>query len=302
MTSDDTVPVTDAPAASIPAASTPAASDDAPADKIYKLPSSAGQMATVFMTQMRLYAKGKLVWALIFFTMLIPILAYSGMAETILGFFGMLASTSYLLILLTILLPTIPATVAGKLMSSEFRNRTVYLIFPLPVSRTSFYIGKFLAALVLCVGIFSLAYGLAILAGSDLYGPSYPNDVLSSFIVVMAAVFAFTAMACGLSPYFKRGSAGLMIPLMTFLPIVLTLVLAVYVDAGSPLWDLKVLPPFSGYQALQMIDAGIGGALFGMVFEMIIGTYEMYAYLTASLVWGAAFLTLGLLRVRGKEL
>jgi len=297
MTSDDPVPVTDTPAADMPSVS-----DDAPVGKIYRLPSSAGQMATVFMTQMRLYAKGKLIWILIFFALLIPILAYSGMAETILEFLDMFASTSYLLILLPLLLVVIPATVGGRTMSSEFRNRTVYLIFPLPVSRTTFYIGKFLAALVLCVGIFALAYGGAVLAGSDLYGPSYPNDVLSSFIVCIAAVFAFVAMACGLSPYFKRGSAGMIISLMIFLPVILTMLLAVYVDADSALWNLKVLPPFSAYQALQMIDAGIGGPFFGMIFEMIVGTYEMYAYLAASALWGAAFLTLGLLRVRGKEL
>jgi len=293
MTSDDTAPVVDVK---------PAGPDDASADRIYNLPSQAGQIITVFTTQMRLYSKGKLTWILIFFALLIPILAYSGMAETILTSFEMYASTSYLLILLPLLLIVIPATVGGKIMSSEFRNRTVYLVFPLPISRTTFYIGKFLAALVLCVGIFALAYGFAILVGSDLYGPSYPNDVLSSFIVCIAAVFAFVAMACGLSPYFKRGSGGLIISLMLFLPMILTMLLAVYVDADSALWNLKVLPPFSGYQALQMIDAGIGGMFFGMIFEMIVGTYEMYAYLVASVLWGAAFLALGLMRVKGKEL
>jgi ABC-type transport system involved in multi-copper enzyme maturation permease subunit len=251
---------------------------------------------------MRLYSKGKLTWILIFFALLIPILAYSGMAETILTSFEMYASTSYLLILLPLLLIVIPATVGGKIMSSEFRNRTVYQIFPLPVSRTTFYIGKFLAALVLCIGIFSLAYGFAVVVSSNLYGPSYPNDVLSSFIVCMAAVFAFTAMACGLSPYFKRGSGGLIISLMIFLPIILTVLLFAFVGADSALWDLKVLPPFSAYQALQMLDSTVGGPLFGMMFEAIAGTYEMYAYVAASALWGTAFLALGLLRVKGKEL
>jgi len=277
-------------------------SDEAPRSKIYKLPSGAGQIVTVMMTQMRLYAKSKLVWILVFLALLIPILAYGGTAKDILDAFGMPASTAYLLILLPLFLPIIPAMIGGKVISSEFKNRTVYQIFPLPLSRTSFFIGKFLAAFILSVGIFSLAYGFAIFCGSNLYVPSYPNDVLNSFIVTIAGVFAFSAMACGLSPYFKRGSAGLIISTMIFLPMILVLLLAVYVeDPNSALWNLKVLPPFSGYQALQMIDAVVGGP-FSFILDEIVGTYDTYKYIAASVLWGALFLGIGLAKVKGKEL
>jgi len=277
-------------------------SDDAPRGKIYKLPSGTGQVATVMMGQMRLYAKSKLTWIFIFLALLIPILAYGGTAEGILDAFGMPASTSYLLILLPLFLPVIPAMIGGRVISSEFKNRTVYQIFPLPLSRTSFFFGKFLAAFVLSIGIFSLAYGFAIFCGSNLYAPSYPNDALNSFIVTITGVFAFSAMACGLSPYFKRGSAGLIIAIMIFLPMVLSILLEVYVpDKTDLLWNLKVLPPFSGYQALQMIDALVGGFLSSM-FDALVGTYDTYKYIVASVLWGALFLGIGLARVKGKEL
>jgi hypothetical protein len=110
-------------------------------------------------------------------------------------------------------------------------------------------------------------------------------------------------MAGGLSPYFKRGSAGLVIALMVFLPMLVAVLLEVYLgdEPENMLWNLKVLPPFSGYQALQMIDAGIGG-MFNFIFQNITGTFELPIYLAASMVWGALFLAIGLMRVKGKEL
>jgi ABC-type transport system involved in multi-copper enzyme maturation permease subunit len=198
---------------------------------------------------------------------------------------------------------------AGRILSSEFANRTAYLLYTLPVSRTVYYFGKFLAALVLSVGVFALAYAFAVICGSGLYGPSYPNDVFGSFVMCTAGVFALTAMAYGLSTYFKKGSTGLVVAIMIFLPIIVISMRALAGDMSlgrdviGSAWDpLMTLPPFTGYQSLYMIDNGIGGESLGSIYRVFVGSCSPLAYVAVSMVWGALFLILGMLNVKRKEL
>jgi ABC-type transport system involved in multi-copper enzyme maturation permease subunit len=266
----------------------------------YKLPSEINQLIAVFGAQMRLYSKSKVAILFIALAIMIPVLAYSGVAETIIRFFTMAPpSTSYLLALLPLMIVVIPAMMAGRILSSEFRNRTAYLLFTLPVSRATYYTGKFLAAFVLSTGVFALAYAFAVICGAGLYGPSYPNNVMGSFIVCISGVFALTAMSYGLSTCFKKGSTGLVIALMLFLPIILAMIIAVYdLDWGI----LKTLPPFTGYQSMNLLDTGMGGMLFGSLFQVLASSYSAVAYAGMSAAWGAAFFVLGMINVNKKEL
>ncbi|MDR0777936.1 MAG: ABC transporter permease [Methanomassiliicoccaceae archaeon] len=276
----------------------------------YKLPSEISQLISVFGAQMRLYSKSKVAIAFIILALVIPVLAYSGAAETIIkGMIKAIPSTSYLLILLPLFTIAIPAMMAGRILSSEFANRTAYLLFTLPVSRTTYYLGKFLAALTLSIGVFAMAYAFAVICGSGMYGPSYPNDVLSSFVMCAVGVFALTAMAYGLSTYFKKGSTGLVISMMIFLPMIILALRGMTGDldlsegTGSSVFDpLMMLPPFTGYQSLYLIDNGIGGTSLRSLFKAFIGPYPLFAYLLVSIIWGTVFLILGMLNVKRKEL
>jgi ABC-2 type transport system permease protein len=265
---------------------------------------------TVFGAQMRLYSKSKVVIGFIIMALVIPVLVYSGAAETIIkGAADVPPSASYLLILLPLFIIAIPAMMAGRILSSEFRNRTAYLLFTLPVSRHIYYFGKFLAAFVLSAGVFAMAYAFAIICGSG-YGLSYPNDALGSFVMCTAGVFALTAMAYGLSTYFKKGSTGLVIAIMIFLPLIVLILKAFTGDMGffdpeyaGSVWDpLMTLPPFTGFQSLYMIDHGIGGAFLGELYSTFLGPYSTFVYVAVSMIWGVLFLLLGMLNVNKKEL
>ena len=281
-------------------------SDDPAADVKFRLPSPMSQMVAVFGAQMRLYSKSRIAIIFIVLALLIPILALSGAAKTIIEYFGVPPSTSYLLMLLPLFSVVIPAMLAGRLLSSEFKDRTSYLLFTLPVERSTYYAGKFLAAMVLSTGVFAIAYSFAIICGSSMYGPSYPNDVFGSFIVCIAGTFAVLAMAYGLGPYFKRGSTGKVIAIMIFLPMIVAGVMMLLdfdEHTSNVLWDaLKTLPPFTGYQSMNLIDKGVGGPFLGMLFQIFAGPHSWFVYMAVSVLWGAAFFALGLSKVNKKEL
>jgi ABC-type transport system involved in multi-copper enzyme maturation permease subunit len=274
--------------------------DSAVSGRTHELPSPVSQIITVFGAQMRLYSKSKIALVFIALALLIPILSFSGAAEKIIDtLLGAPPSTSYLLAFLPLFIIVIPAMLAGRILSSEFKNRTVYMLFTLPVSRSTYYIGKFLAAFVLSTGIFAVAYAFAVISGASLYGPSYPNNVMGSFIVCIAGVFAISATAYGLSAYLKKGSTGLVIGALLFLPMILAVIMQVYdLDLGV----LKTIPPFTGYQSMHLLDMGLGGAFLGDMFRWLTSTYSIFVYVIMSAIWGAAFFALGLMNTDRKEL
>ncbi|MDR1691085.1 MAG: hypothetical protein LBR42_04500, partial [Candidatus Methanoplasma sp.] len=106
------------------------------------------QAICVFKLQMRLYSKSISTYIFILFALLIPLFAFSGALEKIIGGWVEL-NIAYVLILLPLMIVAIPARFSGKIMSSEFRNRTAFINFPLPMSRITFFMGKFLAALTM---------------------------------------------------------------------------------------------------------------------------------------------------------
>jgi ABC-type transport system involved in multi-copper enzyme maturation permease subunit len=268
-------------------------------DRKYKLPSQASQIMMVFATQMRLFSKSKIALIYIILALMIPVLAVAGVADAVTEMiFGSPASVAYLLALLPLFVIVIPAMISGSVLSSEFTNRSVYLLFTLPVSRTTFYIGKFLAALTFTIGVFAMAYGFATLFGET----AYPNNILGSFIVCMASMFALTAMAYGLGPFFKKGSTRVVIALMAFMPyIVLMMLASMSAGTAESLSSLTTLPPFAGYSALFMIDAGLGGFL-GEIFQAVfLGSYHWSTYVIVSALWGALFLALGCIKMNRKE-
>jgi len=278
----------------------------------YRLPSNASQIFSVYKLQMKLYVKNRTMFLIMFIMAFIPILAFTGTAKGVLNFFGMFPSTSYLLILMPLMIIVIPAMLCGRLLSTEFKERTVYLNFPLPMSRMGFFMGKFLAGLTICIGVFALAIGFAAIAGDMMYDPTYPNDLLGSLVVCFAGVMGMASVAYGLGPYFKRGSVALTIVLMLMVPLILLFAFIIMGDNGtisSEMSDsitdaMKVLPTFASYQSLWLIDNGVGGPfaeIFGM-HRLAGDEYASFVYLIVSVIWSAAFLALGALRVKNKEL
>ena len=266
--------------------------------------SAISQIITVFSMQMRLYFKSRLFYLVAIITAVVPIVAFSGYGDDLLKMVGMSTTSAYLLILLPLMAVAIPSLLCGKLISSEFKDRTIYLNLPLPMSRMTFYIGKFLSGFVTSVGIILLAMGFAVVAGQVLYEPSFPNDIGASMLICACGVFAVSAMAFGLGTYFKRGAAISTMFIMLMMPFVLIMVCALASPDGGlddPLGILKVLPIYAPQQSLWLLDHGIGGSFFGSLMDAFVGERTIF-YVATSTAWGIGFLALGALRIKNKEM
>lgn len=279
--------------------------EPAPYRRDFELASKTRQMATVYETQMRIYSKSKTIYIFLFMLLLIPILSFAGVADKAISALAGNPTVSYLLTLLLIFLVLIPVILTARLLPSEFRNRTAYMNFPLPVSRTTFYLGKFFAALTLSIGIIMLAYAFAIISGGG-YLPTYPNDVGGAIMVSAAAVFAFAATSYALSCYFKKGSMAVSILLLMVLPLLMYIVVVlipvfvpkVDMDPLLNIWDyLKTMPIFAPYSSLNMID---GGFMQGEISALSSSLDPLFC-VAVSVIWGVLFLLLGVRKINRME-
>ncbi len=123
-----------------------ATDDQAHRDRSYHIPSFMKQTVIMFMVQMKLYSKMKWTYFMLFVALLIPIvtLVIPMLFDSLAMQLG--SSTAYIGILLSmmpIFIGFFTAILCGPPIGREFKDRTAYMNVSLPVSRISFYIGKY---------------------------------------------------------------------------------------------------------------------------------------------------------------
>lgn len=120
------------------------------------------------------------------------------------------------------ILAALAATFFGAdALVGEFEHRTGYLLFPQPVSRTSIFIGKALAALTLAALVMAAYYGVVVAATGIVKG-SVPIEIGYSFLLAIL----YTAAALGIAFLFSGALRGVtMASVLTF--TVLFFILAV---------------------------------------------------------------------------
>ena len=292
----------------------PAPVRDASGERLYKRPSTMSQIITIYMLQMKLYSKNKMTYIMFLLVALIPAIVYSGYAEQAVKLFtdmfmgiSLLSTTpAYLLIMLPFFIVAIPAILCGRSMSSEFKNRTVYLNLPLPMARSTFFLGKFLAGVTLVVILIFAALVLGIYLGDE----ATNSDVASAMIVCISGAFAMAATAYGLGPLFKRGSTAFTLVLMIILPLILPMIFMMLTDGGQMSEELAedlmkyvtLLPIYAPFQTLWLLDNNFGGDAKELVSLLSGSEFGPFVYLIAAVVWSAVFIMIGLQRVKSKEL
>jgi len=274
--------------------------------KTPSLPSHLSQIVSVFGMQMRLYAKSISMYLFLIFVALIPILAATDFVRYFVEEVPVVP-TVIILVLLPIFITLIPANLAGKVMPYEFKNRTAHLNFPLPVSRMTFYFAKYIAAFTLAVGLFMLAYAVAILSSSYFYGPIFSHGMSDSIIFCICGIFVVSATAFSIGTLLKRGAGAMTMGLFMALPWIILYVLETVTGeytAPPESWEsIKILPMFAGYDALASIGSlsnieGIGEYLM----DYFIMNKPVHYMIITSAIWGSAFLALGAWVIHKKEL
>lgn len=272
-------------------------------DAVYSVPSFMKQTLIMFMVQMKLFGKQKWTFIMLFVALLIPILTTLA-SDTVDAMMMMLGSNGYamtyiagLLSFLPLLLGLFTSILCGKQIPQEFKDRTAYMNISLPMNRASFYFGKYLAGFLLSLGIFMLAYGAAILTASGKFDHIYADILSESLAITIVGIFAYTATAFCIGCFMKRGSA--IIPFI-FMSVILPVIILIMTNGNTSLNSLYLAPCFLGEAALGLLGASIipSVALTASVLDLT----AIPAMIAIGVVWGIAFLGLGLYETMRREM
>lgn len=281
-----------------------ASDEEAHRNAVYSAPFWLRQTMIVFMVQMKLFSKARWTFIALFTALLIPIimiLAGDTVSDLILAFgFSTEYSNTYiagLLAFLPLFLGLFTSVLCGTQIPREFKDRTAYLNVSLPMSRSSFYFGKYLAGFVLCLGIFMFAYGAAVATAMMEYDTIFSDLLGESLMLTVVAVFAYSSTAFCIGSFMKRGSSLVPFLLMSFVVPLLVLLFCDYYDV----WGLSVLPVFLGEAALGLLGAGMTPSI-GMVVLPHIDLTNLVPMEVVGVLWGIAFLFIGYVRMKRREM
>lgn len=277
-------------------------------DERYNGTSGVKRVAGIFMNQMKLFSKNKWTFILIFAAVLIPVIVVilpKDIADSLAASCG--GSTQYigmLLGLMPLMVSFFTAVLCGTQISREFKDRTAYMSIPLPVSRTEFYLGKFLAGFVLCLGAFLMAFGFATIMGMLRFDAFFSDIVADAFVLTAISIFAFSATAFCLGTFMRRGSSLVPLALMYIvLPAVFFYLYAKY-DMG---WAVN-MPCFLPDAILSDLGSPLVASPMFMFSSMspALGIeappYDMMTMVIIGLVWGVAFLAIGAFKMNRREM
>ncbi|MBR6204271.1 MAG: hypothetical protein IKQ60_04320 [Candidatus Methanomethylophilaceae archaeon] len=280
-----------------------ATDEEAHRNERYSISSSLRQTLTVFMVQMKLFSKMRWTYILLFTALLIPIIALLAP-----DFIDLLSTFGYskgysttkiagLLFFLPLMLGLMTSIMCGTQMPTEFKESTAYMNIPLPMSRASFFFGKYLAGFVMCLGIFMFAYSMAIATAMLDYDTIFPDLIASSIALTVIGVLAYSATAYTIGCLTKKGSSVFPFVLMSFiLPLIILIICSQIND-----YALSLLPMFLGEAALGILGASMTGSV-GMV---ILGSMDLtltWLMAVIGIAWTAAMLIIGYLKTERREM
>ena len=226
-------------------------------DVSYELPSFASQVRQCFKVQMKRYTRQRIMWVCIILLALIPIVTLAIRAFTKPG--EMLPDTdvanTYAVALLSLgaaIIPFLASISCGSMLSQELNERTVFLSLPLPMSRSAFYLGKFLAGLILIEGTVAAAYGISIILAMTVTSEMYTSTMFVSFLLAAGYAFFCCSLSYAMSTKSRRGSSMLpFIILFIVIPLVCILLMA-FVDVGIVTTICQYIPCFAMEQAINV--------------------------------------------------
>lgn len=127
---------------------------------------------------------------------------------------------------------------AGDSLVSEFQNRTGYLIFPNPVKRESFFLGKFMASIAIMFVVVLIYYAVVSILALAITG-GVSSLTLNSIGLALLVVIAASAIGYLISSFMK-GSTGALVLTFALLLLIFPIVDGVFqVAAVKPNFSLS---------------------------------------------------------------
>ncbi len=139
---------------------------------------------------------------------------------------------------------------ASTSIVSEFEERTALILFTKPIKKSSIYVGKYLACVVVTASIMVIYYVISVIMSQFIAG-SIPSGVLTSFGVGLCHIFATVGVAMLISSISGKSSTS---SIMTFLILafILSMVGTLLVMYGVDTWWILD-------NCAQFISSAIGG-------------------------------------------
>ena len=271
----------------------------------YEGSSPVKRILWIFMAQMKLFSKNKWTFILLFMAVLMPMVIIAvpdlkDAAKTICA--GSTAYIGTLLCMITFMASFFTSFLCGTQIPNEFKDRTAYMSMPLPVTRMEFYIGKYLAGFVLCVGAFLMAFGFAVILAMMEYDTFFSDEIASALLGTIVTIFAFSATAYCLGSFMKRGSALVPLIFMFFLLPIVCFLAYIRFDLDAMLLFPCFLPDNIIFTLGSEAAMSIGGMSIGMFGVDLPSVANIDASMLVSIVWGIAFLVLGAYKMNRREM
>lgn len=242
-------------------------------DVVYELPSYPKQVKECFMIQMKRYTKQKVMWFAIILLALIPVVfLIFTLVPTLKDLLPLSDVTNLyiasLLRLMPVVVPLLSAIACGSMLSQEFNERTVYLSLPLPMPRSAFYMGKFLAGLVLIEGVVTAAYGITMILAMTATSVTYTKEIFGSMLIMIVYVFFCCSLTYMLSTKLKRGSTILPFFILFVIMPLISIGMAQLIDGDLFMMIASYIPSFSPEMALYSLGNSMPFSMYGMLISM----------------------------------
>ncbi len=280
--------------------------EEAHRDARYGIKSSMYQTFYMFETQMALFSKRKLVYALLGMAIMIPVIYVMVKDLFPMGSYAEDSGNGVMgimLFMLPLILGIFTSFLCGSLMPREFEDRSAYMNMALPMSRVSFCLGKYLAGLVITIGVFVFAFAMA-MAGSMIYYQYYDGSALGmAFVLLFLAIMVYTSFSFALGCVMKRGSSILSLILMVF---VLPGVEMFCVLNGQNNDILTYLPNLLPDYVCFALGSSSSSSMVGLVNSILpmveLSSFSLPIASALAVLWTVGFLALGIFAINRREI
>ena len=184
-----------------------------------QLPSQTSQIFAVCQFEMLKFLRGKKILATIVIAFAVSVVLVIA-PETIQAD-SQLKVNDYIafpLGFLPYLLVISAAFFGSNSLLSEFHERTGYALFPNPVSKTSIWLGKFIAAELISFLIIGIYFGV-IISASELKYQTFPEEIFYSLGFAFVSVTAMMSVAFLVSSIFKGPTGAAVLVFFLFIMI-----------------------------------------------------------------------------------
>lgn len=211
-----------------------------------EIPNNASQVLTVCRFELLKFLRGKKLIAIVGISFIIPLLIVLTpeifgveQPETARDFFSIpLGFISFVLVITGAFFGT-------SALNSEFQEKTGYILFPNPVTRTSIWFGKFIATGMIGTVVIAIYYSVVTLSTLIKY-QEVPQEIVQSALFAFVFVITIMSISFLISSTFK-GSTGAAVLIFFLFILILPMVdgflinLAEIKPVYSPTFSSKII-------------------------------------------------------------